>query len=124
MKAWNDLERDVSLYWTGDAVNPDSLWYMDHGCKIERFKDGTIEIKNAMLAGDMYKDISREQLDEFEKAGWLAGCYKVCIDTYGDRILRVNKLLSTYPDNPELINRLDALRKKLSRYVELHNKMC
>ena len=45
MKAWEDLERDpyVSLYWTGDDLDPDSHWYMDHGVKIEKFKDGRIE---------------------------------------------------------------------------------
>lgn len=124
MKAWHDLEQEVSLYWTGDRRDPESYWYMDHGCKIEKFKDGKIKIHNAMLAGDHYSEITDEQYEVFENRGWLAGCYIVCIDTYANRIMRASKLLRSNPDDQDTINRLEILRKKLSRYAELNNKLC
>jgi hypothetical protein len=55
--------------------------------------------------------------------GWLAGCYRVCMETYSDRIIRARKLLNSSYDQDEVANRIDILRKKLSRYVELNNKL-
>jgi hypothetical protein len=124
MKAWDDLNRDVSLYWTGDEQEPRSYWYLDHGCKIEKFvDDGRVEINNVMMAGDHYCKITSEQYEVFMDRGWLAGCYRVCMETYSDRIIRARKLLNSSYDQEEVSNRLEILRKKLSRYVELNNKL-
>jgi hypothetical protein len=126
MKAFQELENDpnVSLYWTGDDRNPDSYWYLDHGCKIEKFvDDGRVEINNVMMAGDHYCKITSEQYEVFMDRGWLAGCYRVCMETYSDRIIRARKLLNSSYDQDEVSNRLEILRKKLSRYVELNNKL-
>ena len=124
MKAWDDLNRAVSLYWTGDENEPKSYWYMDHGVKIEMFvEDGRFEINNVMMAGDHYYKVTSEQYDTFMESGWLAGCYRVCIETYSDRILRARKLLKIHGENEELLGRLDNIRKKLLRYVELNNNL-
>lgn len=126
MKAFEELENDpnVSLYWTGDDRNPDSYWYLDHGCKIEKFvDDGRVEINNVMMAGDHYCKITSEQYEVFMDKGWLAGCYRVCMETYSDRIIRARKLLNSSYDQEEVANRIEILRKKLSRYVELNNKL-
>ena len=95
MKAWNDLENDpyISLYWTGDDRNPDTYWYMDHGVKIEQMKDGSIEINNAMVGGDFYKRVTDSQYKVFEEKGWLAGCYNVCVETYKERLRKVDVLI-------------------------------
>ncbi len=126
MKAFEELENDpnVSLYWTGDDRNPDSYWYLDHGCKIEKFvDDGRVDINNVMMAGDHYCKITSEQYEVFMHKGWLAGCYRVCMETYSDRIIRARKLLNSSYDQEEVANRIEILRKKLSRYVELNNKL-
>lgn len=117
MKAWEDLEKEVSLYWTGDENNPVSHWYMEHGCKIEKFvSDGRIEIKNVMMAGDHYVSIDADQYAVFEDEGWLAGCYNVCIDVYRERLSRVSKHNMA---NEDIRIRVENLNKKLARYVEL-----
>ena len=122
MKAWEDLERDpyVSLYWTGDDLDPDSHWYMDHGVKIEKFKDGRIEINNCMHAGDFYVPVTESQRYVFENVGWLPGCYDVCIDMYSARMLRINKLESSEDGIESVKNNTE---KKLKRYLELRNNL-
>ena len=122
MKAWEDLERDpyVSLYWTGDDLDPDSHWYMDHGVKIEKFKDGRIEINNCMHAGDFYVPVTSSQRYVFENVGWLPGCYDVCIDMYSARMLRISKLESS-EDGIETVK--NNTEKKLKRYLELRNNL-
>jgi hypothetical protein len=121
MKAWSDLEEDpnVSLYWTGDYENPKSLWYIDHGIKIEKFPDGTIQLYNAMMSGDFYKPLTKDQIAVFEQSGWLRGCYNVCIDTYMTRLNKLMQLINLNPDAEELIGRKKYLEKKLARYFDL-----
>ena len=121
MKAWDDLENDpnVSLYWTGDYIDPDSRWYMDHGIKIEKFRDGTIELHNAMVSGDFYKKLSQDQIDVFEQKGWLRGCYNVCIDMYMIRMHNVMQLIKMNPESSELEERKKNIEKKLARYFDL-----
>lgn len=121
MKAWNDLESDpnVSLYWTGDERNPDSHWYMDHGIKIEKFRDGHIELSNAMIAGDFYKPLTKDQVSVFEDKGWLRGCYNVCIDMYMIRLHNVCQIINMNPESRELDERKKNIEKKLARYFDL-----
>ena len=130
MKAWNDLEEDpyITLYWTGDERNPDTHWYMDHGVKIEQMRDGSIEINNAMVGGDFYKRVTDSQYKVFEEKGWLAGCYNVCIETYKERLRKVDALIGlergreNHDVCEELEGRRGMLRNKLLRYVELSEK--
>lgn len=124
MKAWTDLENDklISLYWTGSSENPKSHWYLNHGVKIERFADGTIEINNVMKAGDNYEPISDEELKVFETKGWNAGCYLVCINTYGERLDSINRLISNArgQELDKLMARKAILTKKRNRYFEMY----
>lgn len=121
MKAWDDLESDpnVSLYWTGDERDPDSHWYMDHGIKIEKFRDGHIELSNAMIAGDFYKPLTKDQVSIFEDKGWLRGCYNVCIDMYMIRLHNVMQIINMNPESRELDERKKNIEKKLARYFDL-----
>jgi len=121
MKAWDDLEKDpnVSLYWTGDERDPDSHWYMDHGIKIEKFRDGHIDLSNAMIAGDFYKPLTQDQVEVFETKGWLRGCYNVCIDMYMIRLHNVCQIINMNPESRELDERKKNIEKKLARYFDL-----
>lgn len=125
MKAWNDLNDvlKVHIYWTGDRDQPKSRWYMDHGVKIERLANGTFEINNAMYPGDFYKPITEAQMFVFEHVGWLAGCYRVCIDTFNERMDTIDALLNRYPEDPVTISRKNTLQKKIDRYYELADKL-
>ena len=127
MKAWNELEEDpyITLYWTGDERNPDTHWYMDHGVKIEQMRDGSIEINNAMVGGDFYKRVTDSQYEVFAEKGWLAGCYNVCVDTYKERLRKVDALIGlergrgNHDVCDELEGRRGMLKTKLFRYMEL-----
>lgn len=128
MKAWNDLENDsmISLYWTGPTENPTSHWYLNHGVKIERFTDGTIEINNVMKAGDNYEPVTDEERRIFERRGWLAGCYKVAFNTYNERIDNLNAILKSLSDSEldKAMARKAVLIKKRDRYLEMyHNEL-
>lgn len=124
MKAWNDLEQSVALYYTGPSDNPNSFWYLDHGVKIERFKDGSFEINNVMKAGDRYERVSDSEYEMFEQKGWLPGCYTVCINTYQDRLSTVNSLIqyARGEDLDKIMERKALLIKKVKRYSELLEK--
>lgn len=125
MKAWDDLNDvlKVHIYWTGDRENPTSKWYMDHGVKIERLSDGTFEINNAMYAGDFYKPITEAQMFVFKNVGWLAGCYRVCIDTFNERMEFIDVLLNRNPEDIVSINRKNTLQKKIDRYYALADNL-
>ena len=123
MKAWNDLEKEKSLYWTGDRDNPKSFWWLDHGIKIEKFPNGKIDIKNSMNNGEYYSEISSNQRYVFEHEGWLPGCYKVCMDTFTDRINKVDELLRRYPNDCELQNRKNNLKIKLDSYIDMYKNL-
>lgn len=121
MKAWDDLEKDpdINLYWTGYKMDPDTYWYVDHGVKIEKFRDGKIALYNGMMPGDFYKPLTKDQIAVFEQSGWLRGCYNVCIDTYMTRLNKLMQLINLNPDAEELIGRKKYLEKKLARYFDL-----
>ena len=87
MKAWTDLEndKDVNLYFTGLESDPDSRWYISPGVKIEKFRDGTIEIKRVYGNQSWYSDITSSQMMYFEEHGWWAGVAKVNVDWFSDK---------------------------------------
>jgi len=133
MKAWEDLSNDVnvSLYYTGTSRNPKSFWYLDHGVKIERFEDGTIEVNNVMTASDHYDSVSSDEYDVFNNDGWLNGCYNVCINTFRRKLSRIEYLINL-ENSREFISeeRMSMLKeresemiKKLDRYLELMDNL-
>jgi hypothetical protein len=122
MKAWQDLENDehISLYWTGDSRKPKTLWYLNHGVKIEKdMETGEIEIKNTMTKSDMYEDVNRHQRWIFESKGWEAGCMRVCFDVYRKRDIEFKLMMDNALDQ----NRLEALDRLRVMHEKVINKM-
>ena len=113
MKAWKDLMSTVSIYTTND-----SEWYVNYGVKIERFNDGTFEIKNTMTNCDRYEDITEEQLLVFSIHGWEAGC---CDVNASVNLRRANK--TKYLADVALLKGKEALAESLLvSYQKLINK--
>lgn len=113
MKAWKDLMSTVSIYTTND-----SEWYVNYGVKIERFNDGTFEIKNTMTNCDRYEDITEEQLLVFSTHGWEAGC---CDVNASVNLRRANK--TKYLADVALLKGKEALAESLLvSYQKLINK--
>jgi hypothetical protein len=118
MKAWQDLEENphVSLYHTRV-----SLWYLDMGVKIEKFdEDGRIEIKNTMTLNEKFNDIGDDELEIFEKQGWVIGCLNVNINTLQRKIEWQEHLLgSSCLTGPETMQKkLKINREKLLDYQQ------
>lgn len=118
----------VTVYYTGLTEEPTSYWYLDHGVKIEMFQDdGRIELKNVMVAGDHYKDVTDDERTVFETDGWLSGCYNVCINTYSRRMEKVDYLISLRKTQDtmyqELLARKEEIQKKLDRYFEMRDNL-
>jgi hypothetical protein len=118
MKAWQDLEENphVSLYHTRV-----SLWYLDMGVKIEKFdEDGRIEIKNTMTLNEKFNDIGDDELEIFEKQGWIIGCLNVNINTLQRKIEWQEHLLgSSCLTGPETMQKkLKTNREKLLDYQQ------
>jgi hypothetical protein len=118
MKAWQDLEENphVSLYHTRV-----SLWYLDMGVKIEKFdEDGRIEIKNTMTLNEKFNDIGDDELEIFEKQGWVIGCLNVNINTLQRKIEWQEHLLgSSCLTGPETMQKkLKTNREKLLDYQQ------
>lgn len=113
MKAWKDLMSTVSIYTTNN-----SEWYVNYGVKIERFNDGTFEIKNTMTNCDRYEDITEEQLLVFSTHGWEAGC---CDVNASVNLRRANK--TKYLADVALLKGKEALAESLLvSYQKLINK--
>ena len=94
-RAWEELtsDPDQEIYTTFR-----SRWYVEHGVKIERFHDGTIEVKNVMRNGDHYTDITPMQRSYFTDYGWFAGAYKVCVDEFERQVDSAKFLMDTAKD--------------------------
>lgn len=117
MKAWQDLENDphISLYRTRV-----SKWYLDMGIKIEKFdEDGRIEVKNTMTPGEMFKDLSEDDLKLFEEKGWMVGCLTMNVGVLKEKIEWLEHLIIESNVDPASIQRrLEKNREKLLDYQQ------
>ncbi len=117
MKAWQDLENDphISLYRTRV-----SKWYLDMGIKIEKFdEDGRIEVKNTMTPGEMFKDLSEDDLKLFEEKGWMVGCLTMNVGVLKEKIEWLEHLIENSNVDPASIQRrLEKNREKLLDYQQ------
>jgi hypothetical protein len=117
MKAWQDLENDphISLYRTRV-----SKWYLDMGIKIEKFdEDGRIEVKNTMTPGEMFKDLSEDDLKLFEEKGWMVGCLTMNVGVLKEKIEWLEHLIVDSNVDPASIQRrLEKNREKLLDYQQ------
>ena len=119
IRAWEELEKTVSLFWVGDEDNPTSRWYLDMGVKIERYEaDGRIVIHDTMTNSVKYRLINDTQESHFTNHGWYVGCLKVNIDTIEERIDWLHHCMR-YSDDKESI---DQRIKKIPTNCWIINK--
>jgi pyruvate/2-oxoglutarate/acetoin dehydrogenase E1 component len=114
MPAIEDLNKEVTLFWTGDQDAPRTLWYVNHGVKIEKFLDtGDIVIHNTMTNSDHYEEVTEDQYMIFRNLGWEIGCCCVNIDVIEYRMEKASE---------EQLEKLNAKKisylKKLSTYLQ------
>lgn len=78
MKAWDEIVNDpeIPVWYTGDANNPKTHWYLDRGVKIERLSNGDVLLWNVMTAGNKYQIIYGMERQWFEDYGWRGGLYR------------------------------------------------
>ena len=74
-------------------IGNDSLFTIQNGCKIERFKDGTIVIKNTRIGGDFYKKLKDSEYAMFERDGWHMGTKYVEYQTYKYQVDTMNRII-------------------------------
>jgi hypothetical protein len=74
-------------------IGNDSLFTIQNGCKIERFKDGTIVIKNTRIGGDFYKKLKDSEYAVFERDGWHMGTKYVEYQTYKYQVDTMNRII-------------------------------
>ena len=87
---WNQAraDKDNSFF-----VGNDSLFTIQNGCKIEKFKDGTIVIKNTRLGGDFYKSLKESEYAAFKADGWHMGTKYVELETYKYQVDALNRII-------------------------------
>jgi hypothetical protein len=87
---WNQAraDKDNSFF-----IGNDSLFTIQNGCKIERFKDGTIVIKNTRIGGDFYKKLKDSEYAVFERDGWHMGTKYVEYQTYKYQVDTMNRII-------------------------------
>ena len=74
-------------------IGNNSLFTIQNGCKIERFNDGTIIIKNTRLGGDFYKKLKQSEYAVFEADGWHMGTKYVELESYKYQIEALNRII-------------------------------
>ena len=75
-------------------IGNNSLFTIQNGCKIERFNDGTIIIKNTRLGGDFYKKLKQSEYAVFEADGWHMGTKYVELESYKYQIDALNRIIN------------------------------
>lgn len=87
---WNQAKKDKDNSF---FIGNDSLFTIQNGCKIERFNDGTIVIKNTRLGGDFYKKLTQSEYAVFERDGWHMGTQYVELQTYKYQVDALNRII-------------------------------
>ena len=118
------LNDDKAAILDGDGYESRML----HGCKITRENDtGNIMIQNTTMGGDYYKDISHDSEWEFVDKGWRHGVYKLCIETYHDKLNRIEQRIKdemNTKQNPKQIQHLKTHRERiLKMYKKINDKL-
>ena len=119
MKAWEELEENphISLYWTRV-----SKWYLDMGIKIEKFnEDGRVEIKNTMVAGEMFKSLNDEEMKIFEEKGWMVGCLTMNIEVLKEKIEWLEYLITHSSVDPKSIER--RIKKNNEKLLDYQQRL-
>lgn len=87
---WQQAQKDKSNSF---FIGNDSLFTIQNGCKIERFNDGTIIIKNTRLGGDFYKGLTDSEYMVFLADGWHKGTQYVELQTYKHQVQTLNRII-------------------------------
>jgi hypothetical protein len=87
---WNQALADKNNSF---FIGNDSLFTIQNGCKIERFNNGEIVIKNTRLGGDFYKDLTPSEYSVFEQDGWHRGTQYVELQTYKYQVDALNRII-------------------------------
>lgn len=117
MKAWTDLKKDKDITI---CTTCNSEWYLNYGTKIERFDDGSFEIKNTMTNTDHYADVSESTFRLFVNNGWEHGAFQNCIDVYSSRANKLAELIdrALYNNKKSTADRFEVAREKLINKIE------
>jgi len=116
MKAWDDV---VCMHERFICNTINSQFFIENGCKIEKFNNGMIVIKNTMTNHDHYEDIHPDVLNSMETLGWQAGTYMNALKVYQRRLDKVEYLMSLclLDDHVERKEQLNEQRKRLVEKV-------
>ena len=87
---WNQAKKDKDNSF---FIGNDSLFTIQNGCKIERFNDGTIVIKNTRLGGDFYKNLTDAEYKVFLNDGWHMGTKFIELNTYKFQVDALNRII-------------------------------
>lgn len=122
MKAWDDLINDADRTICSTM---NSLYYINHGCKIERFnEDGRFEIKNTMTNSDHYEDVPDYIYIIFENYGFDAGAFSMCCHVYDRRADKTKYLIgrALYDNKIDIAERLEESYQKLINKSEEYQR--
>lgn len=111
---WNQAQKDKhNAFFMGR----DSLFTIQNGCKIERFKDGTIVIKNTRLGGDFYKKLTAVEISVFESDGWHMGTRYVELQSYKQQVNTINKIIQNRLGAGNDAGKFADQRKKIMKKI-------
>jgi hypothetical protein len=125
MKAYEELKAEGKLWITGLDGDPLSEWYLDSGAKIERFSDGTFELKEVYTVGDRYRDMRPRFVSYFKEYGWYAGIGKLNVEYWSDKLESIEFRLRACFDGCERMTLQEQSREiafKIERYKEMLNE--
>lgn len=111
---WNQAraDKDNSFF-----IGNDSLFTIQNGCKIERFKDGTIVIKNTRIGGDFYKKLKDSEYAVFERDGWHMGTKYVEYQTYKYQVDTMNRIIQHRLNSGQDAGKFTEQRANLLRKI-------
>lgn len=124
MKAWSDLVTDpeIRMYTTTN-----SEYWLDKGIRIEKLRNGDIEVKVALSAGDTFTPPTKQEMEMFTYNGWECGCALVAMNDYKNK-LKYSQAKLDYGNLSEeesdmAIRRVGKNQAKVNEY-ELKLKEC
>lgn len=111
---WNEATSNRGLF---NGI--DHEYFIDHGCKVERYTDGSIVIYNTMVGGDFYRVVKGEEREHFFRRGFEVASLDMAIWTIDEKIR-----VSTGAKAPTGYIEPEKSRRALNEYRQLRGKYC
>jgi hypothetical protein len=117
---WNEATSNRGLF---NGI--DHEYFIDNGCKVEKYTDGSIVIYNTMVGGDFYRVVKGEEREHFFRRGFDVASLNMAIWTIDEKVRVSNgiKFHTGYVEPEKSKRALNEYKQMRCKYYEKLNNI-